>query len=290
MKQVGKVISPTKIYFDATYFPSQTAGGSAPDDTAYDAISWDNNMDAPTKNVVRDKFESLPAVHTQNTDSGTTANLFTINSASTKGKYEFIAATGSDDVTLQITNEVLTANRTHYHQDGDGTLAFLSDIPTPLTLADIYPIGCIYTEITGVNPNTTFGFGTWTAFGSGKVLVGLDSGDTDFDTAEETGGSKTVQSSAQTFGGDALGTHQHDATTAGTPAGTIADHTTTGKVAQTGALTVVTGKTHSFTGAALGTHQHAAITAGTPSGTNTPGAATSVVQPYIVVHFWKRTA
>lgn len=58
-------------------------------------------------------------------------------------------------------------------------------------LQAIYPVGSIYIETTGTNPGTTFGFGTWAAFGSGKVLVGLDSGDTDFDTAEETGGSKT---------------------------------------------------------------------------------------------------
>src|SRR3989304_4166076 len=47
-----------------------------------------------------------------------------------------------------------------------------------ISLADVYPIGSIYTEITGVNPATTFGFGTWSAFGAGKVLIGLDSGDT----------------------------------------------------------------------------------------------------------------
>jgi len=28
-------------------------------DTAYDATSWNDNTDAPTKNAVRDKFESL---------------------------------------------------------------------------------------------------------------------------------------------------------------------------------------------------------------------------------------
>jgi hypothetical protein len=33
------------------------------------------------------------------------------------------------------------------------------------------------------------GFGTWTAFGAGRVAVGFDAGNALFDTAEETGGS-----------------------------------------------------------------------------------------------------
>lgn len=33
--------------------------GLAISDTAYDASSWDNNTDAPTKNAIRDKIESL---------------------------------------------------------------------------------------------------------------------------------------------------------------------------------------------------------------------------------------
>ena len=59
-------------------------------------------------------------------------------------------------------------------------------------LDTIYPIGSIYTNATNsTNPGTLLGFGTWTAFGAGRVPVGIDSGDTDFDTAEETGGAKT---------------------------------------------------------------------------------------------------
>ena len=53
----------------------------------------------------------------------------------------------------------------------------------------LYPIGSIYLSVNNINPGTLFG-GTWVAFGSGKTLVGVDPNDTDFDTAEETGGEK----------------------------------------------------------------------------------------------------
>lgn len=56
----------------------------------------------------------------------------------------------------------------------------------------IYPVGSIYmsvTDSTAAAVEARFG-GTWVAFGSGKTLVGVDGNDTDFDTVEETGGSK----------------------------------------------------------------------------------------------------
>ena len=54
----------------------------------------------------------------------------------------------------------------------------------------MYPVGSIYTSVVSTSPATLFG-GTWSAFGAGKALVGFQSGDSDFGTAEGTAGVKT---------------------------------------------------------------------------------------------------
>ncbi len=63
-----------------------------------------------------------------------------------------------------------------------------------ITAADIgnalYPVGSIYMSVNNTNPSTFFG-GTWEAWGTGRVPVGVDTNDTDFATVEKTGGEKT---------------------------------------------------------------------------------------------------
>lgn len=57
--------------------------------------------------------------------------------------------------------------------------------------SDLNPIGTIYSNYSNsTNPGTLFGFGTWVAI-AGRVIVGLDAGQAEFDTAGETGGAKT---------------------------------------------------------------------------------------------------
>jgi len=56
----------------------------------------------------------------------------------------------------------------------------------------IYQVGAIYITVDPEDPAITLGYGTWQPFGVGRVLVGVDTSDTDFDTVEETGGSKTA--------------------------------------------------------------------------------------------------
>lgn len=58
-------------------------------------------------------------------------------------------------------------------------------------LSAAYPVGSIYLSVASTNPGTSLGFGTWVAFGTGRALVGIDTGQTEFNTVEKTGGAKT---------------------------------------------------------------------------------------------------
>lgn len=144
----------------------------------------------------------------------------------------------------------------------------------------LYPIGSIYTSIVSTNPATLFGFGTWSQIAGGKVLVGQTGSDADFDTAEETGGNKTIDIS-HTHSTPAL---QHAGTAVGNH--TIS-HTTINTSVSSGGGTALssvgnhTNVSHSVTQP----NDHSAGTSG--SG----GSATqNIMNPYYVVYLWKRTA
>lgn len=64
-----------------------------------------------------------------------------------------------------------------------------------------YPVGKIEINVSGANPSTYLGFGTWIAWGTGRVPVGIDTNDTDFGTVEKTGGSKYLQKHDHRIGG-----------------------------------------------------------------------------------------
>ena len=54
----------------------------------------------------------------------------------------------------------------------------------------IYPVGSIYMSVNSTNPKNLFG-GTWVAWGTGRVPVGIDTSQTEFASVEKTGGEKT---------------------------------------------------------------------------------------------------
>lgn len=138
-------------------------------------------------------------------------------------------------------------------------------------LQALYPVGSIYTNATNsTNPGTLLGFGTWTAFAAGRVMVGLDAGNAAFDTAEETGGSANAT----------LVSHTHTATV------TDPGHNHTYfRDAATGA------GGGAFSGVDAATNTGTSTTGITVSNSTEGSSATNAnLQPYIVVYMWKRTA
>lgn len=53
------------------------------------------------------------------------------------------------------------------------------------------PVGHIRMETTDTNPAEYLGFGTWVLWGQGRVPVGVDTTQTEFNTVEKIGGEKT---------------------------------------------------------------------------------------------------
>jgi hypothetical protein len=63
------------------------------------------------------------------------------------------------------------------------------EITKTVLLNLFYPVGAIYQSTNNTNPSTLMG-GTWERFGNGRVLVGVDEADSDFNTSNKTGGEK----------------------------------------------------------------------------------------------------
>jgi hypothetical protein len=163
---------------------------------------------------------------------------------------------------------------------GDNDTSIATTAFVQAALQSVYPVGSIYINA-GVttNPATLLGFGTWTAFGAGRVMVGLNGSDTLFDTLEETGGSKDA----------IVVSHTHTASTAGAGAHT---HTMDASSEVSNSMSNRVGDngffaagTKSFSMSNPGDHTHAVTVDSTgSSGTN------ANLQPYITVAMWKRTA
>lgn len=143
-------------------------------------------------------------------------------------------------------------------------------------MSALNPVGTIREFNVSTNPSTLLGFGTWSAFGAGRVTVCINAGDAEFDTNGETGGAKTHLLTGAESG---TSVHSHGITdpghihTIGTQSGD-----------QDGS---------SSNGSINGTSNTSSSTTGITVNNSSAGNASSAhnnLQPYIVVYRWVRTA
>lgn len=143
------------------------------------------------------------------------------------------------------------------------TLSTGSVIDANVTVIEVlkkaYPVGCIYVSTVSTNPNTLFGFGTWEAFGAGRVLVGKASSGT-FATAGAT-----------------MGEEAHTLTVAEMPS-----HSHTKTVIPKDNVWAAPNEGWNYSYTSGTTYQHSTDATG-------GGGSHNNIQPSIVVYMWKRT-
>ena len=182
------------------------------------------------------------------------------------------------------THVALPTNPTGLYAKDDGTFG------TPPGGSEAFPVGSLYLSFLSTNPATSLGYGTWVAAAVGRFLVGIDAGQTEFDTVRETGGAKThvltaAEMPAHTHTQDAhnhtQNAHSHviRSQTATTGSATSYEH---GALDTSSAEAEATETTDPTTATCVGA---------TATNQNTGGgAAHNNLPPYCVVYAFERTA
>ena len=152
-----------------------------------------------------------------------------------------------------------------------------ADIGTGAIFLASHPVGSLFETTVSTNPGTLYG-GTWAAWGGGRVPVGVNTADSDFNTVEKTGGKKTERHEFK------IGYKGYYGTAVGSDDNMI--------------------QAYKYSTSSYGTYAYegstqASVNAGIQASTNTRDVAqasstgdtseTSIVQPYITCYIWKRT-
>jgi microcystin-dependent protein len=175
-------------------------------------------------------------------------------------------APSSDDWTVSVDNATSSTKKVKWLN--------LASLFSTTILPLVYPVNSTYIETSGVNPATTFGFGTWVAYAQGQALVGVAATGT-FSVA-----------------GSAVGSETHALTINEMPSHTHIDagHTHNGGSGYQYVMNA-SGGAVGYASGPNGLNASGTTASGQASLSSTGnGAAHSVVQPSMPVYVWKRTA
>lgn len=206
------------------------------------------------------------------------AFLATVGSSQIDGSAVTEAKIASSAVTTaKINNSAVTTakiNNGAVTTDKLGSGAVTSEKIDLASLRNLlYPVGALKLTTNNTNPSNYLG-GTWVAFGSGRVLVGVDTSQTEFNTTEKTGGEKT-----HTLTAAELAAHKHaeKACTASEQGTSQVGYYVSG---------ARQGSTNGYRADAMGAVGGILYTAENED----CGQAHNNLQPYITCYIWKRTA
>lgn len=144
----------------------------------------------------------------------------------------------------------------------------------------LHPVGSIYMSTNATNPTNLFG-GTWVAWGAGRVPVGFNGSDGNFNSSEKTGGSKTINISHS----HTVNSHKHIGATG-------YDENNYYSGVQWGSA-VVPSHGYWWHARESGATYPIRLSYTSPEspGTNAQlSGSQSILQPYITCYMWKRTA
>ena len=168
----------------------------------------------------------------------------------------------------------------------------------------IYPVGSIYMSVSSTSPATLFG-GTWVRWGNGKVPVGIDTSNSNFNTTEKTGGSATSSYTpsgtvgSHTLTASQIPSHKHSVSITKSGAHTHTIYSmdkgkNDGTAMRLGTSANYDNTIYGVPSGGAHTHTVSETSVGGGSGHNHTfsGSAGSVstLQPYITCYMWKRTA
>lgn len=214
--------------------------------------------------------------------TGTAASLsIGGNAATATSATSATTATNATNATNVVSGGTIASNVTATTQSStDNSTKIATTAFVQAAMQILYPVGSIYTSTVSTNPNTLFGFGTWVAFGAGRVMIGQDGSSF---IAGATGGSADaiIVSHTHTFSGTTNTGNANISQNAGvygnngTVSGPFSSYAGYGSIAPAQATISDSGHTHTFSGTTASQGS---------SGTN------ANLQPYIVVYMWNRTA
>lgn len=207
------------------------------------------------------------AIDTINTQKNQPNGIAGLNSNGKLMQMPTATDVGAVPTSRTINGKALTGNITLTVEDIGTNAIFLAS----------HPIGSLFETTISTNPGTLYG-GTWAAWGGGRVPVGVNTADSDFNTVEKTGGKKTERHEFK------VGYKGYFGSTVGSDDNMI--------------------QAYKYSTSSYGTYAYegstqASVNAGIQASTNTRDVAqasstgdtseTSIVQPYITCYIWKRT-